>query len=180
MDSVDKDFVMVNYPATASSDKHTDTQQPHIEQVVTTATSPQSTDDTSPVIVSSDTAPAAIEGAQTVQSEDENQTSLSPVRVEIISPAAQPEENLESAQRSADSSQEVTGIRNEEGGSDREGGQQETEGESEVVMEGESSDTEGEKPGQASSRAFESLGLLYASSPNIKHNRYGQKLTLKF
>jgi hypothetical protein len=189
MDSVDKEFVMVNYPATSSSDQHLDTQQPHVEPIVTTATSPQdsiqqamatspqATDDTSPVIGSSDTAPAAIVGAQTVQSEDENQTSLSPVRVEIISAAAQPEDDAESPQRSAGGSQEATG--NEEGGIDHEGDQREIEGEvrgeSEVAMEGESSDTEGEKPEQASGRAFESLGLLYASSPNIKHNRYSQK-----
>ena len=187
MDSVDKEFVMVNYPTITSSDQHSDSQQAHIEQNVTTSmnpqadiqqatvTSPQVIDDSSPII---DTAPTAIEDAQTVQLEDGNQSSLSPVRVEIISAAAQPKESAESAQRSADGSQEATG--NEEGGSDHEGGQREIEGEvrggSEVAIERESSDTEGEKPGQVSGPAFESLGLLYARSPNIKHNRYGQEL----
>ena len=190
IDSVDKEFVMVNYPTTTSSDQHSDTQQPHVEQNVTTSTSPQ--DDihvqqattTSPqatgpsIIDSSDTAPATIEDAQTVQLEDGNQSSLSPVRVEIVSAATQPEESAESAQMSADGSQEATG-----GGSDHEGGQRETEGEarggSEVAMERESSDAEGEKSGKVKGPAFESLGLLYASSPNIKHNRYGQELMLK-
>ena len=44
-------------------------------------------------------------------------------------------------------------------------------GGSEVAMEKESSGAEGEKE-QVSAPAFELLGLLYASSPNIKHNRY--------
>ena len=189
MDSVDKEFVMVNYPTTTSSDQHSDTQQPHVEQNITTSTSPQddihvqqatttSPQATGPIIDSSDTAPTAIEDAQTIQLENGNQSSLSPVRVEIVSAATQPEESAESAQMSADGSQEATGGR-----SDHEGGQRETEGEvrggSEVAMERESSDAEGEKSGQVKGPAFESLGLLYASSPNIKHNRYGQELILK-
>ena len=161
VDSVDKEFVMVNYPTTSSD--QSDAQQPHLEQA--SATSPQ--DNTSPV-GSSDTNPTVIEGTQSVQ--DGNQSSLSPTRLEIVSAAAQPE-SAELAQRSADGSQEVRVNVEEES----EGAQQETEGEveggSEVATERESSDAEGEK-GQVNTPAFESLGLLYASSPNIKHNRY--------
>ena len=131
-----------------------------------TDTSPQ--DNTSPDVGSRDT---RRKGAQTNQSEDVNQSSSSPT---IINAAAEPE-SAESAQRLTAGDQEVTG--NVVGES--EGGQREIEGEvrggTEVAMERESSDAKGEK-GAVSAPAFESLGLLYASSPNIKHNRYSQKL----
>ena len=176
MDSVDKEFVMVNYPTTGSD--HSDTQRPHVEDKVTadpslaqestteqaTGTSPQAAD-ASPTAGSSETALAVVKGAETVPSEDGNQSSLSPTRVEIISSTALPE-SAESAQGSADGSgQEATGNV-VEGGSEGE-----VSGGSQVAMERESSDAEGEK-GQVSAPAFESLGLLYASSPNVKHNRY--------
>ena len=165
VDSVDKEFVMVNYPTTSSSDQ-SDIQQPHLHVEQASSTSPQDNiqqatatcpqDNTSPVD-SGDIKLTVIEGTQTIQ--DGNQSS-----------AVQPE-STESAQRSAGGSQEVT-INVEE---ESEGTQQEIEGEvkggSEVGTERESSDADGEK-GQVSARSFESLGLLYASSPNIKHNRY--------
>ena len=175
VDSVDKEFVMVNYPMCSSD--HSDTQQqPHSQQAIApnaqdnlqqaTDTSPQ--DNISPDVGSSDTRPKC---TQTNQSEDVNQSSSSPTIINVV---AEPE-SAESAKRLIAGDQEVTG--NVVG--ENEGGQQEIEGEvrggSEVAMERESSDAEGEK-GAVSAPAFESLGLLYASSPNIKHNRYSQKL----
>ena len=180
--SVDKEFVMVNYPS-MTSDHSDPTKQPQVDQKTTSAMSPQDSvqqvtatssqaTDTRPIGGSGDTTPILVEGDQTVQLEDGNESSILPIRVEITGSSAQPE-NAESAQRLADDSQEVTG--NLEG--EDEGGQVEIEGElsggSEVATERKSSDAEGEK-GQVSARTFESLGLLYASSPNVKHNRYSQ------
>ena len=181
MDSVDKEFVMVNYPATGSD--QSDTQRPHVgEDKVTIDTSPQEsttqqaigtspqTTDASPTVGSSDTSLTVVKGAKTVQSEDGNQSSLSPTKAEIIISSSALPESAESAQGSADSSGQEATRNVVEGGS--EGDQRGSEGGgSQIMMERESSDAKGEK-GQISAPAFESLGLLYASSPNIKHNRY--------
>lgn len=181
--NVDKEFVMVNYPS-MTSDHSDPTKQPQVDQKTTSAMSPQDSvqqvtatssqaTDTRPIGGSGDITPTLVEGDQTVQSEDGNESSISPIRVEVTGSSAQPE-NAESAQGLADDSQEVTG--NLEG--EDEGDQGEIEGEpvrggSEVATERKSSDAEGEK-GQVSAPTFESLGLLYASSPNVKHNRYSQ------
>ena len=160
VDSVDKGFVMVNYPQVMTSADSDTQQQPHLQQAA--ALSPKD-DSGSPNIGSSDTVPTVIE------SEDRKQGS----RLETFSSATVQPGSAESAQRVADDSQEVTA--NVEG--DSEGDQREAEGEGgsaggEAAMtESESSHMEGEK-GQVNVPAFESLGLLYARSPNLKHDRY--------
>ena len=160
VDSVDKEFVMVNYPQAMTSADSDTQQQPHLQQA--TALSPKD-ESSSPNISSSDTMLTVIE------SEDRKQGS----RLETFSSATVQPGSAESAQRVADDSQEVTV--NVEG--DSEGDQREAEGEGgsaggEAAMtESESSHMEGEK-GQVNVPAFESLGLLYARSPNLKHDRY--------
>lgn len=157
--SIDREFVMITYPAALSSSDCPDPKHPQVSLS-------SSQCDSSPSVRCVDAKPIATEGTPMVQpSCEENQSSLSTTKLETMIAVTQLESS-ELEQKSVNENQEVTAG---------ESGLLEREGEGAVKSEGEalleSADGDKEKE-QVGVPAFESLGLLYARSPDFKHDRY--------
>ena len=165
--SVEGDFIMVNYPTSFTSQADSVRRQQD--------TSPVEMRDDPPLIGSNEDLNAA--SINTRSSDDTTQAvatispppqsdnhSHRPTSLGTLETSGLSGESAESAQILLEDSrdrQEEEAVRS---GGEVEGGQA-------SVAEGEESSGKDEEKGQVSASAFESLGLLYARSPNLKHDK---------
>ena len=160
--SLEGEFIMVNYPTTmgGGSDTHK-----HKQETTKQETAQMELEPSSPLVDSDkDTSVDAQSVGVTTHSTSPQTDNNSQRPLQTVELGAG--ESAESAQTLTESSHEV-----KEEETVREAGEVE-EGQAMADREEEESSLKEEGKGDVSVSAFESLGLLYARSPNLKHDKY--------